>query len=73
MYELYLVGQAREKFNTSAKRKMRAKGWDMKVLAAELGRTPESIYSFFAHKDRPMRFLAAEIATKLEMTRKDWT
>ena len=72
MYELYLTGQARERFNAAAKRKMRAKKWNVKVLAAELGRTPESVYSFFAHKNRPMRFLAAEIATKLEMTREDW-
>ena len=72
MYELNLNDKQREKFMASAKRKLREKKWSMKVLAAEIGRTPQSVYSFFAHKDRPMRFIAAEIATVLGMQREDW-
>ena len=72
MYELNLAGQARDDFKALAKKKMRAKGWTMKILAAEIHRTPGSVYSFFAHNSKPQRFIAAEIATVLEIKRSDF-
>jgi ribosome-binding protein aMBF1 (putative translation factor) len=72
MYELTLNSAQLERFKQAAKRKMRGKGWTMKILAIEIGRKPSAVYSFFSHSDKPRRFLAAEIATVLEMTHKDW-
>lgn len=74
MYELTLHGQARERFKQAAKRKMREKRWHVKELAEATGRTQNTIYAFFKAdgNDLPQRFLTAEIANVLEMTRKDW-
>lgn len=73
MYEITLIGNAKEKFKKAAKAKMRERGWKMSDLAEATGRSIGTIHYFFANTNRPQRFLAADIAEALGMDRKDWS
>lgn len=72
MYELILKGEQRIKFKAEAKKRLEVKGWDMKVLASEIGRPVNTVYKFFSNSSKSNRFVAAEIAKVLDMKPKDW-
>lgn len=67
MYEVKLTPKSRNRFIATVRRRMIARGWNMKDLAREMDRPVSSVYSFFSHDSRGNRFLAAEIAKILEI------
>ena len=60
------------RFTAEAKKRMRMRRWKNQDLARKIGRPVGSINGFFSAKGNPSRFLAAEIASALDMTPKDW-
>lgn len=67
MYEIKLTPKSRKRFIATARRRMIARGWNMKDLAKEMDRPVSSVYSFFSNDSRSNRFLAAEIAKALDI------
>ena len=72
MYEIRLNDKTKDQFVKAMKIKLLEKGMKVKDLADELDRPVSNIYNFISAKDRPNRFLAAEIAQALGMNPKDW-
>ena len=68
MYEVRLDNQ--ERFLEVARERMKEKGWNIKVLSAEIGRPIASVYGFFSKKNKS-RFIAAEIALALDIEEGD--
>ena len=73
MYELNISKQSKQKFISVARHRLADRNMTIKDLAEKIGRTVNSVYGFFnSYQTKPNRFLAAEIATALNIQSKDW-
>lgn len=72
MIEVVLSETEYSRFTAEAKKRMRMRRWKNHDLARKIGRPVGSVNGFFSEKAKPSRFLAAEIASALDMTSKDW-
>ncbi len=72
MYELKLSKQAKQKFVNVVRYRLAEREWTLKDLAKHINRPVNTVYNFMSHDVKPNRFLAAEIATALDMKQSDW-
>ena len=70
-YELKLTKSERVRFIAAVKHEMTLNACKIKDLADSVGYKPSSIYEFFSNPDVENKFLAAEIADKLNL--KEWS
>ena len=72
MYELRLTKNQKQKFVNVVRYRLAHNDMTLKDLAEQIGRPVNTVYNFMSHDNRANRFLAAEIAEKLEMKPEEW-
>lgn len=71
-YQLLLDEKEKARFIAAAKKEMSLRKMSMRELAEKTGRSPSSVYQFFADTRIKNKFLAAKIAFVLDIRREDW-
>lgn len=72
MYELRLSHTQHIKFVQITKTKLKVRKMDVRDLAYMIERPVNTVYKFFSCKETANRFVAAEIATALNIKPKEW-
>lgn len=72
MYELRLSHTQHVKFVQTVKTELKHRKMDVRDLAYMIERPVNTVYKFFSCKETANRFVAAEIATALDIKSREW-